>query len=670
MGHTPLALACGTHATEGSLKVARVLAAGGASVHTVDRFGDPMMWVVMARPDGADRYDVVEVLLQMGFEPDRAFKLQGVGSNSMRAMAQAFTRMSGTYRAKGERLLKLFAKHAGAASSGQLQGDVVKQDEKINRRVDRTVKAAAAALPSTSEPVPEAPRLEYGTPVRIGRLVSRPELNGARGYILGYNDGRYEIEIGADGAQIRLKPENVDDDAAGGAGDAAIDPRKLRSWRGLGVAIVPGDGDRQDCRPVAWCFQQAMPAGARFSLANQPGFNDKGLAPFAQWVYSLFHIIINWESGVPQATEDVGFAERTSSYRCWRVLLEDEEETENLTIDFLETVRECPPYVPATPPRLPEEAGEVGCKFSRGAPLLPIRYLHNRKSTPSFRARLAAFSKTMPGAHDPVSAHASKRMGCECVVGKVKAASVAEIAAALENLRANETMLSADYQSWFYGMSEQHDEESAFRPSFLVPPMEPKQIKPPPVCAGCDQQQRHDAPKFQQCSRCGTCFCSKACLLANWKEHKKVCRKTEEKLTASASADDQRRGSFLFDLRPPPDMMPYMFNVSMTGAASKAPRKVNKEAPKNIHGAREFMVKVQPPGMASAQKTASCMVYDETRSFQSFMPLATHGVEAVLELIRHYGVHKAGGSKGYFMAKREGTRLRIFTDKIMPPPAW
>ena len=87
----------------------------------------------------------------------------------------------------------------------------------------------------------------------------------------------------------------------------------------------------------------------------------------------------------------------------------------------------------------------------------------------------------------------------------MKAASVAEIATAMENLQGNETMLSAEYKKWFYGLSEQHDEATAFRPSFLVPPMEPKRKKPAPVCTGCDQQQRDDSPKFQQCSRCGAC---------------------------------------------------------------------------------------------------------------------------------------------------------------------
>eukprot|EP00966_Prymnesium_polylepis_P304244 7029175-Prymnesium_polylepis.2 len=108
----------------------------------------------------------------------------------------------------------------------------------------------------------------------------------------------------------------------------------------------------------------------------------------------------------------------------------------------------------------------------------------------------------------------------------------------------------------------------------------------------------------------------------------------------------------------------------MTGAPVKAPHKQDPtQAPKNIHGQREFVVKVQPPGKLAPEETA-CMVYDENRSFQSFLPLASHGIEAILQLIKNYGVHNPRGSKGFFMARREGTRLRIFADKLVPPPSW
>ena len=91
LGHTPLALACGTHATEGSLRVARVLATGSASLDVVDRFGNPMWMTVMLRPNGGVRYDVIESLLQMGADPHKKFDLQPVGMMSMHEAARKFS---------------------------------------------------------------------------------------------------------------------------------------------------------------------------------------------------------------------------------------------------------------------------------------------------------------------------------------------------------------------------------------------------------------------------------------------------------------------------------------------------------------------------------------------------------------------------------------------------
>ena len=667
LGQTPLGLACGTHATEGSLKVARVLASGGASVNVADRFGHPMLMKVMMLQNGADRLDVVEALLQMGADLDRKYQMSHLGSMSMIEVVQKARSCGMVPEATTAPLLKLFARYSKQPNARAAVAETsVRPDTSAHQRLA----AAASDLGvqdlsvASSSSAPEASKLEYGTPVRVGRLTSRPELNGKRGYILGFSDGRYEIEL-ADGAQMRLKADNVAEDPDGDD-NASVDPRKLRCWPGLGVAYVKSltsKTPQRDNMPVVWCFQLAMPLGAKMTLSSNM-LDEKALAPFAQWVYSLFHVIANWESGCKAA--DSG-----ELYRCWRVSIEDEDETETIMIDFLDTVRECPPFVPATQPSVPDESQRKAGNARYSAPLLPIRYLHLSRAQRDVEKRLAVVSKTMPSAGDPVTKHASKQMGCECTIAKVRAASVAEIAAGLENLRTNEAMISADYREWFFGLSPAHGGTSGFRPSFLVPPMEPKGSKPPPRCTGCDRQQA-DGEKFQQCGRCGSLFCSKACLQANWKEHKKVCRKQEEKLVAPPP--DPQRTSIVFDLRPDPTLPQYHFNISMIGAASKGPHKVDPtQAPKNIHGSREFAVKVQPPpgvALGQGQGVAACMVYDEARSFSSFLSLATSGIEAVLGLIQRYGVHKAGGSKGYFMARREGTRLRIFADKLLPPPAW
>ena len=67
------------------------------------------------------------------------------------------------------------------------------------------------------------------------------------------------------------------------------------------------------------------------------------------------------------------------------------------------------------------------------------------------------------------------------------------------------------------------------------------------------------------------------------------------------------------------------------------------------------------------------MVYDERRSFESFLPLDCPGITPLLELVRDHGWRRGPGQpgiKGYFSAKREGANLRIFVDRLLPQPHW
>ena len=89
------------------------------------------------------------------------------------------------------------------------------------------------------------------------------------------------------------------------------------------------------------------------------------------------------------------------------------------------------------------------------------------------------------------------------------------------------------------------------------------------------------------------------------------------------------------------------------------------DAPPNVHGEREFAVKVQLPMAASGVGDGLGMVYDERRSFQSFVDLESPDLHmaTLTRLIATEG--NAGGVKGYFMARREGDQLYIFVDKIL-----
>lgn len=81
------------------------------------------------------------------------------------------------------------------------------------------------------------------------------------------------------------------------------------------------------------------------------------------------------------------------------------------------------------------------------------------------------------------------------------------------------------------------------------------------------------------------------------------------------------------------------------------------------------MVKVQVPFQPGSNP--QCMVYDCRRTFgnQFFNPMQ-HGAagDKLVQLIRSRG--EAGGMKGYFKARRDGTNIRIFADKICPAADW
>ena len=65
------------------------------------------------------------------------------------------------------------------------------------------------------------------------------------------------------------------------------------------------------------------------------------------------------------------------------------------------------------------------------------------------------------------------------------------------------------------------------------------------------------------------------------------------------------------------------------------------------------------------------MVYDARRTFgQQFFNPSQHGAagDQLVRLIRTKG--QANGMKGYFMARRDGTNIRVFSDKICAAPNW
>lgn len=84
--------------------------------------------------------------------------------------------------------------------------------------------------------------------------------------------------------------------------------------------------------------------------------------------------------------------------------------------------------------------------------------------------------------------------------------------------------------------------------------------------------------------------------------------------------------------------------------------------PHNVHGAYEFVVKAQ---VAAAMPI---LIYDEHKSFYIKAPLHGPGVHKIQSLVERDGL--VGGKKGFLAAVRIGDNLRIFVDKLVPPPAW
>jgi hypothetical protein len=98
------------------------------------------------------------------------------------------------------------------------------------------------------------------------------------------------------------------------------------------------------------------------------------------------------------------------------------------------------------------------------------------------------------------------------------------------------------------------------------------------------------------------------------------------------------------------------------------------DAPANVHGDKEFTVKVQLPfGMGGAAQpdgqNPMGMVYDEKRSFQAFVSLEAEDAGATAALVRLIATEGgSGGMKGYFAACRDGDDVLLFVDRILPQP--
>ena len=534
-----------------------------------------------------------------------------------------------------------------------------------------------------------------GRIVRMQGLQSRAELNGRHGVAERWDRsaGRYQLRVrpavGHRAEMVRVKPENVVKDICADA----VDPDALPAWRGHGTV-------RSHHGPLATCFESAMPAGALMGLNS--GRDEAELAPRVQFLYSLVHIANAWEQHAP---------------RCWRHVLEHAESGTSVTLDVLRPPLECPEHLEANATNFKKGAKDGAGKDATDGPpaaaepVLLVRYLaatRDASRPPPEYLPVALLDATMPGRCPIATACsiAADASGC-AQVNLVHAASAAQVLQAVAMLQESEHLLDKAYAKRFYEQSEHHrPKDGFFRAAFLVPPTERMLQEPvqPSVCVLCGKSAP-DGEKFKRCARCnGADYCSRECQTSHWKEHKRMCGKSAEQLRAREGGDSNAaRASLVFDLAHVPVTMRGMStaNISMSGQPARSRVLEQGKAPKNIHGSTEFAVKVQATDAAllGSEGAMPCSVYDERRSFNGFLECHTPGIAPLLRLIKDHGAYFAGrGGKcatptrrpparrhaalarrtltlprrrrGYFLARREGTNLRIFRDRILPQPSW
>jgi hypothetical protein len=751
-GHTPLSLACNSLATDVSLEVGRLLVAHGADPNATTRDGMSML-VEPARSSFGARPDVFRFLLELGAAPDRPFPGSGgkslrevfVMMAEMRQMPQSIIDALDAHCASSNRLADGTHVHIrGLSSRPELNGclGVILGYRADRYEVEVTLPAPHGESttsrmrlkPGCVQEVPSTgPAITAGTKVVISGLQSRPEMNGKRGVVKAFSQGRYEVIPDGETVGVRLKPEAVSpvdvseelpkgtgDELASGAwpqrtngvaastnrqnttqeGGGLVDPRRLEGWSGpgSGASHLPNPSKNS---PLQWCFAQAIPLEVRPMLASE-GADDGAdrLTPNAQWLWSLFHIAKLWEGdgdGEIAAGRGGRSGGQPHASFMWRVILEDRSERANVTIDLLCAPLLCPASTPTArtcnaSDRMLQRLEKLA-KASKAEvehheqreyvePLLSVRYMWNGKADAQLACKLATMTTAVPG-NDAATDAAIRSLGVApqhvpfpTGVAKVHAASVAEVDCAVAYLRANEARLSPKYVAEFFKASPLHNHAEGFRPSFIVPPPEEEeQVKPLLKCAACDFTTE-DKKQLKWCARCnGTPYCSKECQKRHWKEHKQVCSKTTDELRDAADCSSQivSRSSVVASLLPPAEMAgQVMVSMSHIGSARRAKPQVldPNVAPRNIHGDREFIVKVQVPTTRPTTPTYmdGCCVYDEGRSLNVHVPLTESGMDKIVAMIRSYG--QAGGMKGYFFARRDGTNIRIFSDSILPGQPW
>jgi len=184
------------------------------------------------------------------------------------------------------------------------------------------------------------------------------------------------------------------------------------------------------------------------------------------------------------------------------------------------------------------------------------------------------------------------------------------------------------------------------------------------ACGHCGE-----ANAKKRCERCCVVFyCSRECQKSAWKNHKLVCKSTNDKL--------EEGHIVTADVTIAPPGMEGMFFKSMNLNAPLS-RSVNGAASSKIAGQTTMsradgevsIVKVQ----VAMDPRTPMMVYDRKKNIEFMLHpgnSSANGCERIFNLIRTKG--EAGGRKGYFNCEVQagGTKVLLHVDKLLPLQNW
>lgn len=421
--------------------------------------------------------------------------------------------------------------------------------------------------------------------------------------------------------------------------------------------------------PLQWAFTCCVPPLLRPQVCSQ---SVRGLAsnvsPNLQWNYSMFHLAHHFETD-----------------SSTKFTIQDDEGSAGILLQITR-LRSCP-----------ESHGEMG-ELSRNdfsspdedrtslgpVPLLFVRYFYQTKSDWAGSVRAKAMQRG--GA-----IYEHSKGGGPFVT--IRAASKEEVEFAHKELKRGQQFLGHRSQS--------SNRDGMFEESVLFPPAredlsnKKKASKAKRICAFCEKRP-DSGSSLRSCSCCKvTFYCSKDCQRAHWKAgHKDVCSESEVAPVSQTSTSESVRPSFTFDALKTSQAGLHadangkaFFNITENYRTGRLTSNVTDKSrrrqgmgkiptTRNVHGDKEFIVKLQPP-LPLPGGPSDWMCYDgPARSFQATLPGDTPGLmeaRAILEKEGLWSVHPQlgiPGVKGYFMARWEGSCIRVYYDRLAPTQSW